>query len=633
MLPEDYTVTKLNVKYNKFYKQNHNGNITVLSFKQKCKLSEIQQITNDISKDLKKNMKDNDDIEINVSVGIKFTFGYKSSLRLTKLGDKTELWNPFEYDPDEDLITKYNDPNALVSFDMYLLVINKSGGCSNKNNDCFYDCIKILTNGILPDKINHPAKMKKFFEIERTDKIPYDSIKMNELEKLLKNCNLNIGGDATYISNQETKQYNYILNLKGGHYTIKQDDTRIKLGYQRIKEAKPMIYLKKKNHVIIFDGKLKEISYIEFDKILHGYDYILLPMKRGTDNFEEIYNIFIKNADALKKATENNVHKINLYKTGTTKNTVYNLFMKMTQGITEPDEINEFEGKMLKNAMGGGLQFNQSYEGKAYKYDYVSRYSSIMCSNKCIPMKEGKFITFTQDDMDILINKKHTPKYGIFECIIYKNNNARDKLFYFNKNNVYTHDDITRSIKLNLRIEIINKPNNAIIYDKTDLMPMTRIFGDYIQYIFKLKKDEVPLSKNLSNLLWGVLSQKNKITKVIKPDDQHIKIDENLSPYQFKKFEDGTFQITFSNDSKPFVTNWARLGCFLTSFARNKLSAFLEPRFDDVVWVHTDGFMLKNKLVTDYEFSNDLHAMKYEGHITDIKIKNMRPFGLHDFKI
>ena len=189
MLPTDYEITKLNVKYSTFHKEAHSGNITVLNFKQKCKLEEIQKITNDISKDLKKNMKATDDIEIKVSVGIKFPFGYKSSFHLTNLGDETELWNPFEYDPDEDRLTQYADPNATMTFDMYLLVINKTGGCSKITNDCLYDCIKKLTNNELPAKISNPSKSKKFFDIERNDKICYNSPKMKELEELL-NCNL-----------------------------------------------------------------------------------------------------------------------------------------------------------------------------------------------------------------------------------------------------------------------------------------------------------------------------------------------------------------------------------------------------------------------------------------------------------
>ena len=120
----------------------------------------------------------------------------------------------------------------------------------------------------------------------------------------------------------------------------------------------------------------------------------------------------------MKKATEKNIYPINLYKSGTIKNTVLNLFSKMTQGIQEPDEIDEFEGMLLQRANRGGLQFNKPFEGKIYKYDYVSRYSSIMTTSKCIPMKKGNFTTFTQEEMNELINKKYTPKFGIYECKI-----------------------------------------------------------------------------------------------------------------------------------------------------------------------------------------------------------------------
>ena len=92
-------------------------------------------------------------------------------------------------------------------------------------------------------------------------------------------------------------------------------------------------------------------------------------------------------------------------------------------------------------------------------------------------------------------------------------------------------------------------------------------------------------------------------------------------------------KVSFLSSKKPFVTNWARVGCFLTSFARNKISSFLESRFEDVVWVHTDGFVLKKELITENEFDNELKCLKYEGYNNFISVKNMRPVGLHDFKI
>jgi len=91
-------------------------------------------------------------------------------------------------------------------------------------------------------------------------------------------------------------------------------------------------------------------------------------------------------------------------------------------------------------------------------------------------------------------------------------------------------------------------------------------------------------------------------------------------------------KVSFENTSTPFMTNWARLGPFLTSFARNKLSRFLEQRINEVVWAHTDGFIMKSELKTDIAFdSTKLHSLKYEGMREHMKIDNMRPSGLKDF--
>ena len=106
-----------------------------------------------------------------------------------------------------------------------------------------------------------------------------------------------------------------------------------------------------------------------------------------------------------------------------------------------------------------------------------------------------------------------------------------------------------------------------------------------------------------------------------------------MTASKFIKFDDDSYKISFSSSKKPFVTNWGRVGCFLTSFARNKISSFLESRFEDVVWVHTDGFVLTKELITDKQFENELHAIKYEGHHPNISISNMRPSGMKDFII
>ena len=45
-----------------------------------------------------------------------------------------------------------------------------------------------------------------------------------------------------------------------------------------------------------------------------------------------------------------------------------------------------------------------------------------------------------------------------------------------------------------------------------------------------------------------------------------------------------------------FKTNWARLGAFLTSYVRFKMSDIISSNFDlnDVIRIHTDGVIVKN---------------------------------------
>ena len=421
LIPQVCKVTTLNAKFkrnvNTFYGQATNGNVTVMNFKngnEGFSLDRVRDITTALSVDLKNNMND-PNVNVMVSVGVRFPFGYKSSTHLTQLGDDTNIWDPYEYDPDEHVLAKYNDPNMKIySFDVYLIMNQNGGGCG-KYNDCLFDCLMKLTNGHMPDKINHPKKLKKFFGVERIDLINATSSKMKDLEILLSNCNLYIGGNESYYTScqQNDRYYKYHINLKGAHYTVKHMADRVKLGFSFHEELSPMIFKMGKDTVEVYDGeKQRNISFDKFQKYKTEYKYIMIPVEKSGD-FKQTYLDFIKGADELKIATKESVYQINLYKTGSLRNTVRDLFTKMTYGIDEPDEIDEFEGNLLMRGNRGGLQFMNQYDGPAYKYDFVSRYSSIMNSTKCIPMKKGKFITMSQEEIDIIASKKHTPKFGI----------------------------------------------------------------------------------------------------------------------------------------------------------------------------------------------------------------------------
>jgi len=239
-------------------------------------------------------------------------------------------------------------------------------------------------------------------------------------------------------------------------------------------------------------------------------------------------------------------------------------------------------------------------------------------------MKKGKFITFTQKEMNEIITKKHTPKYGIYYCKIYKSNTENDLLFGFIKHHEYTHEDIEIAIILELKIEMIETVNNAYVYEKDALVPMNRIFGDYIDYCFELKKINAPFGKPLLSQLWGTLSEKTKHYRIVKEDDEPIIVSENYVEQTFKELPNGKFQIGYGDTGNVFVHNWARIGTFLTSMARNKLAKFLLPNLDDCVYAHTDGFILKHKLITDKPFTNELHGLKYEGYNKNIIIKNCK---------
>jgi hypothetical protein len=180
-------------------------------------------------------------------------------------------------------------------------------------------------------------------------------------------------------------------------------------------------------------------------------NYILVPKVNNKLTIQEEYNLYITLADKLKEASEG---RLNLYLTGTIKNTALKLFDEMTKHIT-PEMILMDETRWLIESTTGAIVFNEQYTGQAYKYDIKSLYPSIY-SNKhtMIPIKRGIFKVFTKKEFEEL---KFYP-IGIYKCKIHKSEDDKiNRLFRFNKFNKYTNILISYSIFKKYRLDKVKE--------------------------------------------------------------------------------------------------------------------------------------------------------------------------------
>ena len=91
-----------------------------------------------------------------------------------------------------------------------------------------------------------------------------------------------------------------------------------------------------------------------------------------------------------------------------------------------------------------------------------------------------------------------------------------------------------------------------------------------------------------------------------------------------KKFEvdPKTITVRIIKDGKTYKNDFARIHPFLMAQARLQTSEYLEHNLDDVVYVHTDGFILKKKIAKKIKLGNKLGDLKYEGECSDCKVTN-----------
>ena len=171
-------------------------------------------------------------------------------------------------------------------------------------------------------------------------------------------------------------------------------------------------------------------------------------------------------------------------------------------------------------------------------------------------------------------------------------------LFRYNKCNIYTHTDLSYARTLGLQVKLIqdNSPN-SLVYEKETRIPGKIIFGEYVNFLFKLKnKGGIigKVSKRVLNTLWGALCQRNKFYYDISEGMKELfknpegEILDSIIPVGDKHW---TLQL--SNPGNLFKGEYPRIAPFILAQGRKIISSQIKPYKDKVRRVHTDGFILE----------------------------------------
>jgi len=559
-----------------------------------------------------------------------------SGLRVS-LGDEAEFWEEYDtYDGiDNEILAKGAKSDDINSFSLIIEEF-RPAGAANKN-DCLFEAITEILGDLKAYKfkkeIRSNCALKKFFNLERSDSIPFmtkDGV--NNMEKLdmalPDNIGLNIAGEHKYQSKKQDAVHQITLRWANGHITPMNNIGRVTRKDIIFYKNRPMIVYKSGQYLFTesidtYDGKfLKTYTRDEFDILRNNYkinkvssmSLKICNKSLGLTEKDEHINELIATYDLMQKAaadvSKHSNGKLNISDFSSFKYAAISIFNSTTKAIAMPDNIDDSEAEFINGSLRGGLRYCQrAYSGYGKDFDINKMYSHIMRLSKFkFPLKRGHIKYMNEDEFNMQVMRKYF-NFGIFRVNIIKSNDINiDKLFQFSKINMYSHHDLTGAFELGLKIEFIDIPNNRIFYDGDMCVTGKRIFGDYINKINELVKSGCTGSKLLLNTLWGGLCQRNIYEQRaykcdILDDDKRIvnyKADQN----------DGSVVFEIAQENLQFKTPFARLGVFLTSYARLIIMRTLKNVSNSVVLINTDGFILNENIPLDIKISPEMGDYK-----------------------
>lgn len=566
-------------------------------------------------------------LEIKINTAIKTPLGWKSG-RMSEGNSQIKMWTPAwgtNEDDDKDNITNwYDDGNGKVDeFYIFVQSFDPEGG-RDKNNDCLYNCLYSLLKEKLTDLYDAPWKLKQALHVAK-DAMINTNEHIDKIEKWL-NIGIFLEGDKNRTPKIEAKN-NIHLIFQDRHFSVK----KTKKQHQPVNhfEERQVIYYhfnKETDDFTFYDGEYKDEEKESFlQKIKDQYTfeskqfYIKCANKA---NLKKEYKEFVKNADKLKEITKG---RINMYRTGTIKNTALKMFYDLIQHVEEPDIIDDNEAEWILNCYRGGLTHHQKYTGKASKGDVCSMYPSLMAKQVMYPFKKGEFKTITQEDLMKTVDKKGNQyfKYGIYRAKI----TGEHILFRFNNLHHYSHTDMLLAHTLGLQIEMIEDGQaNFLFYPGSSLQTGHALFKKYVDYMFELKQSypELKYIKRIMNILWGALCEKKFSSSHILKNEVTLKENEQVA--FVKILGEDEFSIKCEIVGDKFKTGFARIGPFLTAYGRTMIANLAQlhvKELSQIKRIYVDCILSSEPLnITDKEECK-LGEFGLEHDMIDVEVVNV----------
>lgn len=263
------------------------------------------------------------------------------------------------------------------------------------------------------------------------------------------------------------------------------------------------------------------------------------------------------------------------------------------------EPIQKLESFWIKKAYQGGLIYAEPglYEN-AVCYDANKLYTYLMGHDSLwVPFKEGVSMRFESVED---IYEKGKIKCGIYHCEI----TPEHKFFRSNSANHYTHWDIKLAKQLGLKVTMLTKlKHNAMVYPLDTRIKASALFKPYMDYLTEINSyvtdpDIKKMVKELGNCLHGKLCQKTRKDKVPFKLLHKYSADDGWDVRGVGEDEYGTEWANLENDDNYYKYNYARLGPFLTSFARYYMitGKIKLQNLEHVVRIHTDGFITTQEM-------------------------------------
>ena len=272
------------------------------------------------------------------------------------------------------------------------------------------------------------------------------------------------------------------------------------------------------------------------------------------------------------------------------KKTALWLFEKLSVGIPANEPLDALEAQWISKAMMGGIIWAQNnWKGYGRSYDDTSLYPSIQQSALNFPIGKGKFQILKD-----FTNHRGYSHFGIFRASIEKKDTP---LFRYNYHNVYTHIDLTRARALGLQVTLIQDGvSNALIYEKETRIRGSVIFGEYVDFLLKIKNQggiASQVAKRILNTLWGALCQRKKTYKTLTTSSKSFDFPDGEVLDSIVPIGEEQWRFQFTNPGNPFKGEYPRIAPFLLAHGRKFISEMVQPYVDKVRRIHTDGFILE----------------------------------------